>query len=196
MSLPRTTKCCCPELRLYVGLLPLSQIPRRASTLRGIFPSAFPGVASDICAKSRLTLVRQLRIMQSNQAKPMSKRSTWSGSLSESCGWWDRSGELSSEWACEGSANRPVAPVASDGIRARYQGGAYGCTRSERALCVNLGGTAGWFQVLSQIWGRAFFDSIFIFRKGALQYEAVYQTMARPAPWSNFAEAFPSQNFL
>ena len=33
---------------------------------------------------------------------------------------------------------------------------AYECTWNERALCVNLGGTAGWFQVLSQIWGRAF----------------------------------------
>lgn len=97
-----------------------------------------------------------------NQAKPMSKRSTWSGHLSESRGWWDHGRELSSEWTCEGSANGESS-VAADGARTRYPGGAYGSTRDERAQCVNLGGTAGWFQVLSQIWDRAFFDSILNF---------------------------------
>ena len=33
--------------------------------------------------------------------------------------------------------------VVADGDRTRYQGGAYDGTRTERAQCVNLGGTAG-----------------------------------------------------
>ena len=46
--------------------------------------------------------------------------------------------------------------VVADGDRTRYPGGAYECTWNERALCVNLGGTAG-SEVLSQIWDGAFF---------------------------------------
>ena len=62
-------------------------------------------ITKKICAKSRLTFPPPLRIMQSNQAKPMSKRSTRFGHLSESCGWWDRGRERFGEWTCEGRAN-------------------------------------------------------------------------------------------
>ena len=78
------------------------------------------------------------------------------------------------------AAQTAKCSVASDGARTRYPGGAYECTWNERALCVNLGGTAGWFQVLSQIWGRAFFDSPDRSGKGVWRYETQYQTMARP----------------
>ena len=51
--------------------------------------------------------------------------------------------------------------VVADGDRTRYQGGTHqGCVAESGRLRVNLGGTAGWFQVLSQIWGRAFFDAL------------------------------------
>ncbi len=46
--------------------------------------------------------------------------------------------------------------VAADGDRTRYQGGAYACTRHERAFTRQL----GWYRrmkVLSQIWDGAFF---------------------------------------
>ena len=156
--------------------------------------SSCPGFISlkqqkDLC-KSRLTFPPPLRIMQSNQAKPMSKRSTWSGHLSESRGWWDHGRELSSEWTCE-AAQTAKCSVASDGARTRYPGGAYECTWNERALCVNLGGTAGWFQVLSQIWGRAFFDSPDRSGKGVWRYETQYQTMARPVLQYQFPERTP-----
>ena len=81
--------------------------------------------------------------------------------------------------------------VVADGDRTRYPGGAYECTWNERALCVNLGGTAGWFQVLSQIWGRAFFDSPDRSGKGVWRYETQYQTMARPVLQYQFPERTP-----
>ena len=48
-----------------------------------------------------------------------------------------------------GRSEQGYPPVVADGDRTRYQGGTYGCTWKEWALCVNLGGTAG-FEVLSQ----------------------------------------------
>lgn len=58
--------------------------------------------------------------MQSNQTdKPMSKRSTRYGHLSESRGWWDRGSRRIGEWTYEGGRKRER--VVADGERTRYQ---------------------------------------------------------------------------
>ena len=74
------------------------------------------------------------------------------------------------------AAQTAKCSVASDGTRTRYPGGAYECTWNERALCVNLGGTAGFFSLVPMM-GQDFF----YFRKGGRSDETEYQTMAGDA---------------
>ena len=72
------------------------------------------------------------------------------------------------------AAQTAKCSVASDGTRTRYPGGAYECTWNERALCVNLGGTAG-LQVLSHI---LYGIRLFLFFRGEINYDIINKTMA------------------
>lgn len=51
--------------------------------------------------------------------------------------------EMARRMDLRGRSEREHSSVVADGDRTRYPGGAYGCMRKEWALCVNLGGTAG-----------------------------------------------------
>lgn len=117
----RATRCCCPE-PYRRGII----VPRRyRETVEFVLDKQVPGAYN----------ARQ-------SEKPMSQSSNRKGSLSESRGRWDRGRKLLVNGLAR--AERTYRQVATDGGRTRYPGGAYEVRESERAHCVNLGGTAGW----------------------------------------------------
>lgn len=59
----------------------------------------------------------------------MIKKSSLTGQLSESCGWWDHNSRAFDEWTYEGGRKRKR--VVPDGNRARYPGGLYSFLCSE-----------------------------------------------------------------
>ncbi len=50
--------------------------------------------------------------------------------------------KMSAEWTCEGRT-KGICLVVTDGDHTRYPDGVHCVHENERALCVNLGGTAG-----------------------------------------------------